>query len=333
MTEKTNAILRPCEAWMNGTKMTAQQFWKRLKDERYLQVMALSGVVWMLVFNYAPMYGIIVAFKKNYRITEALFSWKFLGSPWAGSFGFQHFIAFVKDPEFLNILMNTLGMSILKLAIAFPLPIIFALFLNEMRNQKFKSFIQTVSYLPHFLSWVVLGGILSTWLSDTGFINEIFKLLGIIDEGIVYLAYPRYFWGIVIASDIWKELGWGAIIYLAAISGIDQEMYEAARIDGANRFRQVFAITLPSIKGTITILFILAVSGILNSNFDQIFVLWNPLNAPRSNVIDIYTFNVAMKSMRFSYAAAIGLFKSVFACILLVMANRVSSKLNDVSLF
>lgn len=318
---------------MNNNKLSSKQFWKRLKDERYLQAMALCGVVWMLVFNYAPMYGIIVAFKKNYRITETLFSLKFLGSAWAGSFGFQHFIAFLKDTEFVPILLNTLGMSILKLIISFPLPIIFALFLNEMRNPRFKGIIQTISYLPHFLSWVVLGGILSTWLSDTGFINEILKMFGLIDEGIVYLAYPQYFWGIVIASDIWKELGWGAIIYLAAISGIDQEMYEAARIDGASRLRQVFAITLPSIKGTITILFILAVSGILNSNFDQIFVLWNPLNAPRSNVIDIYTFNVAMKSMRFSYASAIGLFKSVFACILLIMANKISTKLNDVSLF
>lgn len=318
---------------MNKTRLDSRQFWKRLKDEKYLQIMALCGIVWMLIFNYAPMYGILVAFKKNYRITETLFSWKFLTSAWGSSYGFQHFIAFLKDAEFFNILANTLGMSILKLAIGFPLPIIFALFLNEIRNLKFKSVIQTISYLPHFLSWVVLGGILSTWLSDTGFINEILKTFGIINEGIMYLAYPKYFWGIIILSDIWKELGWGAIIYLAAISGIDQEMYEAARIDGASRFRQVFAITLPSIKGTMTILFILAVSGILNSNFDQIFVLWNPLNAPRSNVIDIYTFNVAMKSMRFSYAAAIGLFKSVFACVLLFIANRISTRLNNVSLF
>ncbi len=314
-------------------KLGGNTFWKRLKDERYLQVMALCGVIWMLVFNYAPMYGIIVAFKKNYRITESLFSLKFLDSPWAASFGFQHFIAFLHDTEFVNILVNTLGISLLKLAISFPLPIVFALMLNEMRNPRLKRTVQIISYLPHFLSWIVLGGILSTWLSDTGFINEILKSMGLIQEGITYLAYPKYFWGIVVISDVWKEMGWSAIIYIAAISGIDQELYEAARIDGAGRLRQITAITLPSIKGTITILFILAVGGLLNSNFDQILVLWNPLNSSRSNVIDMYTYNVAMRSMRFSYATAIGLFKSVFAFILLYMANSVTKKLNDVSLF
>lgn len=318
---------------MINTKLGSKSFWKRLKEERYLQGMALCGVIWMLVFNYAPMYGIIIAFKKNYRITESLFSFKFLQSTWANLFGFQHFVAFVQDTEFVNILTNTLGISVLKLCISFPLPIVFALLLNELRNQKLKRVVQTVSYLPHFLSWVVLGGILSTWLSDTGFINDLLKLCGVVDEGVTFLAYPQYFWGIVVLSDVWKEMGWSAILYLAAIAGIDQELYEAARIDGAGRLRQMTAITLPSIKGTITILFILSVGGLLNSNFDQIFVLWNPLNAPRSNVIDIYTYNVAMKSMRFSYAAAIGLFKSVFAFILLYIANNVTKKLNDVSLF
>jgi len=318
---------------MINNKLGSKSFWKRLKEERYLQGMALCGVIWMLVFNYAPMYGIIIAFKKNYRITESLFSFKFLQSAWANLFGFQHFVAFVQDTEFVNILTNTLGISLLKLCISFPLPIVFALLLNELRNQKLKRVVQTVSYLPHFLSWVVLGGILSTWLSDTGFINDLLKLCGVVDEGVTFLAYPQYFWGIVVISDVWKEMGWSAILYLAAIASIDQELYEAARIDGAGRFRQITAITLPSIKGTITILFILSVGGLLNSNFDQIFVLWNPLNAPRSNVIDIYTYNVAMKSMRFSYAAAIGLFKSVFAFMLLYIANNVTKKLNDVSLF
>jgi putative aldouronate transport system permease protein len=318
---------------MNSKRLGKKSFWARLKEERYLQFMALCGVIWMLVFNYAPMYGIIIAFKRNYRITESLFSVKFLKSAWAESYGFQHFIAFLQDEEFWNILINTLGISLLKLAISFPLPIFFALLLNELRNQKFKSVVQTISYLPHFLSWVVLGGILSTWLSDTGFFNDLLIKCGLLKEGITFLAYPQYFWWIVVLSDVWKEMGWSAIIYLAAISGIDQELYEAARVDGAGRFRQMTAITLPSIKGTIAILFILAVGGLLNSNFDQILVLWNPLNASRSNVIDIYTYNVAMKSMRFSYAAAIGLFKSVFAFILLFIANKVTQKLNDVSLF
>lgn len=310
-----------------------KSIWQTFKEQRHLQIMALLGVVWMLVFNYAPMYGIIVAFKKNYKITESLFSLSFLKTPWADANGFQHFINFIKDPEFGNILANTLGMSILKLVIGFPLPIAFAILLNELRSPRFKRWVQTISYLPHFLSWVVLGGILTNWLSNTGLINQVLMLAGLSKEGFTFLAEPKYFWGIVVISDIWKELGWSAIIYLAAIVGIDPELYEAATVDGASRFRQIFAITLPSIKGTITILFILAVGNLLNSNFDQILVLWNPLNASRANVIDIYVYHVAMRSMRYSYASAIGLFKSVVAFILLFIANRVTKKLNEVSLF
>jgi len=295
--------------------------------------MALSGVLWMLVFNYAPMFGILTAFKKNYRVTEPLFSIAFLKSEWASSFGFQHSIAFCSDPEFLNILANTLGISLLKLSISFPLPIAFALLLNEVRNARFRKYIQTISYLPHFLSWVVLGGILSTWLSDTGLLNSLLIEAGILAEGKTWLASPGSFWWIVVLSDVWKELGWSAIIYLAAIAGIDQELYEAARVDGAGRLRQISSITLPCIRGTVSILFILAVGSLLNSNFDQILVLWNPLNSSRSTVIDMYTYNVAMKSLRFSYAAAIGLFKSVFAFILLFIANQVTKRLNGVSLF
>lgn len=315
------------------TQLKKKPFLVRLREEKYLQLMALLGVIWMLVFNYAPMYGILIAFKKNYRITTPLFSMDFLKSAWAAKGGFQHFINFFKDDEFLNILTNTLGISVIKLFINFPLPIIFALMLNEVRNAKFKKFIQTISYMPHFLSWVVLGGILTTWLGETGLLNEILVKLGIIAEGKPYLAFPKYFWGIVIGSDLWKELGWSAIIYLAAISSIDQEMYEAARVDGASRWKQIWTITLPSILPTITIMFILAVGGLMSSNFDQIFVLYNPLNAPRSNTIDIYTYTTAMRSMRYSYASAIGLFKSVIAFFMLFVANQITKKMNDTSLF
>ena len=315
------------------TTLKKKTFWARFREEKYLQIMAILGLIWMIIFNYAPMYGIIVAFKKNYKITTPLFSWKFMTSPWADHGGFQHFINFFKDSEFTNLMLNTLGISLLKLIINFPLPIIFALMLNEIRNAKFKKVIQTITYLPHFLSWVVLGGILTTWLGDTGLINELLMKMGVIDEGVTFLAYPKYFWGIVVASDLWKELGWSAIIYIAAISSIDQEMYEAARVDGASRWNQIFTITLPSIAPTITIMFILAVGGLMSSNFDQILVLWNPLNAPRSNVIDIYTYNTAMRSMRFSYASAIGFFKSVISFILLFIANQITKKMNDTSLF
>ena len=295
--------------------------------------MALLGIAWMIVFNYIPMYGILIAFKKNFFITTPLFSRKFFATAWADHHGFQHFLNFFKDEEFFNVMGNTLGISLLKLLFNFTLPIVFALLLNEVRNMRFKKAVQTITYMPHFLSWVVLGGILTTWLGDGGLFNEILLKLGLIDESISFLAYPKYFWAITVISDLWKELGWSAIIYLAAISGIDQEMYEAAKVDGASRWRQIWSITLPSIAPTVTIMFILAVGNLLNSNFDQILVLNNPLNAPRSNVIDIYVYQSAMRGMRYSYASAIGLFKSVIAFILLFITNQITKKLNDTALF
>ncbi|CCJ33763.1 ABC transporter permease [Caloramator australicus] len=278
----------------------------------------------MIVFNFLPMYGIIIAFKK-YNIIKPISA-----APWVG---LQYFKEFLTDPEFFNAVKNTLGISTLKILIGFPLPIIFALFLNELTSLKFKKFVQTVSYLPHFLSWVVLGGILTTWLSDVGIINEILVKLKLIDQPINYLAEPKYFWMIVIISDIWKELGWSAIIYLAAIASVDPEMYEAATIDGAGRLQKMWFITLPAIKPTVTILFILTVSGILNSNFDQILVLRNPLNASASDVIDIFVYRMGLHLGRYSYATAVGLVKSIIALLLLLSANFVSKKLNNTSLF
>jgi putative aldouronate transport system permease protein len=286
--------------------------------------MALLGVVWMIIFHYIPMYGILIAFKQ-FDIIGTLSS-----APWAG---LEHFRAFLEDDNFWYIVKNTLGISLLKLAIGFPLPIVFALFLNEIRSTRFKKSIQTISYLPHFLSWVILGGILTTWLADTGMINQLLLAWGWIDQPISYLAEPSYFWAIVVSSDIWKELGWSAIIYLAAMAGVSTDMYEAATIDGAGRFQKMWYVTLPAIKGTISILFILAVSGILNSNFDQILVLRNSLNESASNVVDIYVYQVGIQQGRFSYSTAVGLLKSVLALVLLLIANSVTKRVNNTSLF
>ncbi len=302
----------------------AMKLLRKLLAQRYLQVMAILGVIWMIIFNYIPMYGVIIAFKQ-YNIIRPI-----ADAPWIG---LEHFRAFLADDNFFYVIKNTLGISLIKLFIGFPLPIIFALLLNEVRQLWFKKWIQTITYLPHFISWVVLGGILMTWLSDVGIVNALLMKLGFIEEPIYYLAEPSYFWTIVITSDIWKELGWSAIIYLAAIAGVSPELYEAATIDGASRFQKMWNITLPSIKGTITILFILAVSAVLNSNFDQILVLRNPLNESASNVIDIYVYHTGIASARYSYAAAIGLMKSVIAVILLVIANGVMKRLNNSSLF
>jgi len=292
--------------------------------QRYLLAMVLPGILFMLVFNYAPMYGIVIAFTK-FNIVKPIWD-----APWVG---FRYFIEFFEDDRFWLVLWNTLGISLLKLAIAFPLPIVFALMINEVRQKHLKRWVQTISYLPHFLSWVVLGGILINWLADVGLINQLLIGLGILKEPVMFLAKPEYFWGLTVVSEVWKELGWSAIIYLAAMAGIDPEMYEAARIDGAGRFARIWHITLPCISGTVAILFILAVSGLMNSNFDQIFVLKNSLNSDASDVIDIFVYRMGLQSGRFSYATAVGLFKSLIALALLFGANRVVKKINGQSLF
>ncbi len=288
-------------------------------------MMALLGIAWIIVFNYTPMYGIIIAFKE-YKIIKSISEVDWVGLKW-----FKE--AFL-DENFIPVLRNTLAISILKLLIGFPLPIVFAIMLNEIRQVKFKQFVQTVSYLPHFLSWVILGGILMNWLSDIGLFNEIMTMVNPSHEATNYLAKPDYFYGISVFSDIWKELGWSAIIYLAAISGIDPQMYEAATVDGASRFQKIRFITIPSITGTVAILFVLAVSGLLNTNFEQILVLKNSLNAPpTAEVIDTYVYRMGIQSARFSYATAIGLFKSVIALILLLTANKMTRKLTGHGLY
>jgi putative aldouronate transport system permease protein len=297
---------------------------RKLGTQKYLQAMALLGVVWMIIFNYVPMYGLIIAFKE-YSIIKPISE-----APWVGLMQFKEFL---QDDNFWIVLKNTLGISLIKLVIGFPLPIIFALMLNELTSLKFKKAVQTITYLPHFLSWVVLGGILTTWLADIGLINDILIGSGLIDERTNFLAEPDNFWTIVILSDIWKELGWSAIIYLAAIAGVSTELYESATIDGANRFQRIWHITLPSIRPTITILFILAVSGVLNSNFDQILILRNALNESASNVIDIYVYQLGLQNARYSYATAVGLLKAIIAFVLLISANKIAKKLNGSGLF
>lgn len=300
------------------------KFAAKLWSQRYLQVMALLGIAWMIIFNYIPMYGITLAFKEYIGIGNPS------DAPWAG---WTHFQAIWEDDQMLDVVKNTLGISLLKLIIGFPLPIIFALFLNELRSLRFNRIVQTISYLPHFLSWVILGGILITFLSDVGIVNDILIALHLIDEPITYLAEPKYFWTIAVSSDIWKEFGWNAIIYIAAIAGISPELYEAATIDGAGRFQKMRFVTLPSIRGTISILFILSVGSLLNSNFDQILVLKNQVNESASNVIDTYVYQIGISQGRFSYSTAVGLVKSVIALILLLFANSVTKRLNQSSLF
>jgi putative aldouronate transport system permease protein len=304
----------------SGFRYTIEKF----ASQWCLQLMAFPGIAWMLIFCYIPLFWIVIAFK-DYDIIKTVAE-----SHWVG---FKYFAEFFEDDNFLIVMKNTFGISMLRLAVGFPAPILFALLLNELRSLRFKKAVQTISYLPHFLSWVILGGISMAWVSENGFITSALAALRIIPEKTLMLAEPKYFWQIAVISDVWKELGWSAILYIAAIAGIDPELYEAATVDGAGRFRRMWHVTLPCIKATISILFILAVGSILNTNFDQILVLRNSLNRSASNVLDIYVYQMGIQSGRFSFATAIGLFRSVVSVVFLLLANVVTKKLTGSSLF
>lgn len=293
-----------------------------------LHTLMLPGTLLMLVFSIVPLFGLILAFK-NYSVIEGIKG--VFTSPW---YGFQNFKVIFGNFDFKRMLVNTLGINLIGNVINIFMAILFALLINEIMNKKFKSFVQTVTYMPHFISWVVFGGIVMTMLDgDGGLLNMILMKLGVIDTPIVFMAQPKYFWAIAILSNLIKELGWSTILYTAAISGVDQELYEAADLDGANRVQKMLHVTLPCIKGTIVIMVIFAVAGIMNNNFDQLYVLQNAFNMERSEVIDTYIYKVGLQQLQFGMAAAVNIFKSVLAIILLTTANLVSNKLTDSGLF
>ncbi|BFH62534.1 ABC transporter permease [Paenibacillus azoreducens] len=291
--------------------------------------MVIPAIIMIIIFSYIPMWGILTAFQ-DYSPAKGFF-----GSGWVG---FKHFKMFFNAPEFWQIMRNTIVISLLKLFIAFPAPIILALMLNEVKNAFFKRFVQTVSYLPHFISWVIVSGFVISLLSvDSGSVNILLQKLGIIDEPVHWLSIPDYFWGILISSGIWKEIGFGAIVYLAAITGVDPHMYEAASIDGAGRMRKLISITIPSIAPVIIIFLILQVGQILNAGFEEILLLTNQgqnvVLRPVAETIDTYVYRVGIENYRFSYATAAGLFKGVISVGMLVIANWIARKLGNSSLW
>jgi len=291
--------------------------------------MVIPAIIMIIIFSYIPMWGVLTAFQ-DYSPAKGFF-----GSEWVG---FKHFKMFFNAPEFWQIMRNTIVISMLKLFIAFPAPIVLALMLNEVKNAFFKRFVQTVSYLPHFISWVIVSGFVISLLSvDNGSVNMLLQKLNIIDEPVHWLSIPEYFWSILITSGIWKEIGFGAIVYLAAITGIDPHMYEAASIDGAGRMRQLVSITIPSIAPVIIIFLILQVGQILNAGFEEILLLTNQgqnvVLRPVSETIDTYVYRVGIENYRFSYATAAGLFKGVISVGLLVIANWIARRLGNSSLW
>ncbi len=278
----------------------------------------MSAIVlsFFLLFCYGPMYGILIGFK------EFNPSLGILGSPWAEMHGFYYFHKFLTDTKFWEVTKNTLVFSFLRLIFVFPAPILVALFINEIRCRWFKKGVQTVIYLPRFISWVIVGGLITGLLSpNTGLINEILKLMG--KEPVDFIIEEKYFIPIVILSDIWKSAGWGSIIYVAAISGIDPSLYEAAEIDGAGRFRKMWHISLASIKPTILMMLILQLSNILSAGFDQIYVLYTPLTYSVADIIDTYVYRMAISAGEFEYSTAVGLFKSVIGLSLILIADRI----------
>jgi len=274
----------------------------------------------MIIFCYIPIYGLTIAFK-NYTVIDTLSS-----APWVG---LENFKIIATDKYFWESVVNTLGISFLKLAIGFVIPIILAIMIYEVGMGRFKKIVQTISYLPHFLSWIVLGGMLITWFSTTGMFNQLLLDLGLISKPQNILLDPGKYWWIAVLSDVWKEAGWGTILYLAIMAKIDPTYYEAAKIDGASRLRQIWNITLPNMRMIISLNLILTISGLLGSNLDQTLVLMNSQNRERAEVINSYVYRMGLTQGDFSYATAVGLGVSVVSVILLVLANKVTSKLND----
>jgi ABC-type polysaccharide transport system, permease component len=301
----------------------------RILEQWDLQVLVLPGIVLLLIFSYLPMYGMIMSFQE-FRIGD------FPGmSEWVG---FKQYTSLFGDPNFFRAMRNTLAISLLKLTIGFVCPIVFAVFLNEMRNQGIKKTVQTISYLPHFISWTVCALLMFDFLSvDGGAVNEMLINLNIIQKPIGFFQTGKFFWGMSLLTDIWKELGWNSIIYISAMAGVDAEMYEAADIDGATRAQKMWHITIKAIKPTIVLLFIMSVGGVLNANFDQIMMLTknmgNSMLTEFADVIDTFVFRYGISMGRVSFATAAGMFKAVINFALLMVANKVASMSGESALF
>ncbi len=311
----------------NPKAISSRKGWKSVvikdfKMNKYKYLIVLPIIIYLIIFNYKPMYGLIIAFK-NFRVTLG-----FADSPWVG---LDHFKAFFNDIFFTRLLRNTFTISGLSIIFGFPAPIILALLINEVRNQKFKRVIQTVTYMPHFISIVIVCGLLVAYTQSNGAINDIVAFFG--GERTNLLARKEMFYPIYILSGIWQSAGWSSIIYLAAITGIDQEQYEAAKVDGAGRFRQMISITLPGLMPTIIVLFILQMGSILSVGHEKILLLYKPLTYEVADVISTYVYRRGIIEANYSYSTAIGLFNSVVNITFLLITNKLSKRINETSLF
>ena len=296
---------------------------ERLKRDKLLYIMLIPGFLYFLIFKYGPMLGLITAFQ-DYNPISGWFGSEFVG--------FKHFKRFFADPKFFQLFRNTLILAFCNIIFYFPLPIILALLINEVKNGKYKNVIQSVLYLPHFVSWVVVAGICMTMFSAesgalTGAVSRLFG------REVRVLSEPAFFPALITGQIIWKECGWGTIIFLAALTGVDTQLYEAARVDGANRCRQTWHITLPAIKPTIITMLILRMGSFLNTGFEQIFLMLNSMNREVGEVFDTYVYQTAMTNGRISYGSAVGMFKSVICLLLVMTSNKIAEKAGEEGIY
>ncbi len=306
-----------------GKKATKfRRLYDNIRKHWLLYLLALPGILWFLIFRYVPVTGSLIAFQ-DYQIFNGF--WK---SPWVA---LKHFEFMFKYPDFLKILRNTLLIAFYQLVFGFPAPIVLALLLNEAKQKFFKRTVQTFFYLPHFLSWVIIGGIMFELLSLHGVVNRIVMWFG--GDPILFMQKEMYYRTIVTVSAIWKEVGWNAIIYLAALTGINMSLYEAATVDGAGKFRQLISITLPSLLPTITVLLLIKIGHFMELGFEQSFVLLTPMTYSVGDILDTYVFRSGVQEGNYSLTTAIGLFKSVVGFILLWGGNQLSKKTTGQSLF
>lgn len=302
-------------------KLKIKREWNQNK---YIYFLAIPLIAYYLIFHYGPMYGILMAFQ-DFSIADGI-----AGSPFIG---FDNFSKFFQSHYFWRLLRNTLTISIQNIIFGFPAPLILALLLNEVKNKTFKKTVQTVTYLPHFISLVVVCGMLTQFLSRDGFITSILSSLGLVDSTNL-LAVKEYFRPIYVISGIWQEVGWGTIIYLAALSGVDEQLYEAAAIDGANRFRRLINVTLPSIAPTVIMMLILRIGQVMSVGFEKIILLYNPQTYETADVLSTYIYRYGLGgSFDYGYTTAIGLFTSVINFILVISANQISKKVSETSLW
>jgi len=309
---------------MEATKKSKTFSRDKLIKQLMYQSMALPGVIFMIIFTILPIYGILIAFK-DFTIFRTV--WE---SPWVGMYWFE---AAFSDPLFWTVMRNTIGINVIRIITSFPLTIAVAIMINELTNLRFKKTLQTISYLPFFISWVVLGGMLRNWLSEVGLVNNLLMDSGLISTRVPFLTNDNYYWAVAIISDIWRNLGWNTILYLAAMTGIDPTLYEASKIDGASKLQQIWYITLPGIRNIIALTLVLTVAGLLGSNLDQTLILQNAMNFQASEVLGSFVFRMGISNGHFSFAAAVGIFVSVVSFTLVVVTNFLSKKIGDADIF